>query len=562
MSLGFTKNNIVKVMNEEVNFEQPVVYAIEQGAMDVSYRPSIATSFSNSSITFSNNVPNSQVGISRLIYLSVPFRLVFTGPDNGVPLLNIGSTDSLRFCPLQNVCVDNMQLKINNTTINQNVSDYFEPCMRYLDEDTKRFMFSSAPNFQDTYQEYSSAVGAFNNPLGGYANSGYQLKRGAFEYDVISNTNTSAEVLVTVIEPLVISPLVFQKNSRKALINVESLDFTFSLSNLNRIWSHSNAGGSVISNLQVSVQASPQLFFKFMSPILVGSGSEVPKSIDYQLSLVDRYPTNVGSVPAGSTFSATAQNIQFNSIPSSVYIYCRERESDRTYNTTDTYARIDSMNISFNNQSGILSGCSPHDLYKISQKNGLQYSFYEWREQIGSVLKLDFDKDISLNSDLASGVLGNFQMIVQLTGKNLNTTRAINFDLFIVAVQDGVLNIQKRLAVQTIGNLTREDVLTSRELEVMPEQLVFDEYGGSFLSKLKEGTNLIKKYGKKYAPVVLDNIRKYGPMALEVGEQLLPLLLAMGYDEKTAKQIVKGQGLKGGKLVSAAQKRKMKSRFD
>ena len=93
--------------------------------------------------------------------------------------------------------------------------------------------------------------------------------------------------------------------------------------------------------------------------------------------------TNAGTTVNGATTSFTFPIIQLNQIPDTILIFIRP---PRSYNSPDGgqykrqtgYFSIQSANISFNNQSGILGSCSKEELYNLSKSNGSKQSYQDF----------------------------------------------------------------------------------------------------------------------------------------------------------------------------------------
>jgi hypothetical protein len=133
--------------------------------------------------------------------------------------------------------------------------------------------------------------------------------------------------------------------------------------------------------------------------------------------------------------------LSLQTVPSRLYIACKQSTLGTTstppvspniygapmtsaaYN--ETCACINSVSLTFNNSSGLLSNATPHDLYYISKKNGLKMSFAQWTANsyqtntyapssiplvnnmsYGSVLCIDPSCDLSLPPTLSAGVNG------------------------------------------------------------------------------------------------------------------------------------------------------------
>jgi hypothetical protein len=93
--------------------------------------------------------------------------------------------------------------------------------------------------------------------------------------------------------------------------------------------------------------------------------------------------TNPGTIVNGVNTTFTFPIIQLNQIPDTILIFIRP---PRSYISTDGgqykqqtgYFSIQTVNISFNNQSGILGSCSKEELYNLSKSNGSKQSYQDF----------------------------------------------------------------------------------------------------------------------------------------------------------------------------------------
>lgn len=549
MSLSYKKLNTVKILDPRTDISEDASFGIRMPASQINYQPFVSTNFSTSIINFSANPPSNSVIMVRKVYADVQLQLDFTGTNgSGGNLLNIGVTDSLRAFPLSNGIMETLSVQINNTTNSLNLRDYMDALMRFQSDHDKKYDLSGTPTYQDNYQDYDEGVGANNNPMGAYADNPYISGRGAFEYDIISNTPTAASVIVRFIEPLFLSPLEWSNENSKGLINVSSFTVKMNLGSLYRCWSHSDIGGSTINSIDVEVGNinPPTLYCSFLTPQMTGSGSHVPKTISYSYYDIDRYITSVGIVNSGASSNFLSSNIQLNSVPGRILVFLKRVDSTFSWDSTDTYARIKQIDITFNNISGILSSATEHDLYQISVKNGLKYSWYEWQRKIGSVLAIDFGEDVSLgNPDLASGVLGQFQLMVKGTMENIHPSENISYNVYVVAINEGLMQISKEQSIPQTGVLSRRDVLDTYEKPNVNLLDISDPYGGSFRGKVRSLENFLKS----------DTAKNIGRTALKAAKTITPLLgslMAMGYsiDESNEMISTHASGVLGGREIS------------
>jgi hypothetical protein len=236
--------------------------------------------------------------------------------------------------------------------------------------------------------------------------------------------------------------------------------------------------------------------------------------VSYPYNDITSYPQPVVNLSSGSSTQIVSQNIQFGSVPSAIYIFAREQNSDLNWNKPDTFANISNVQITFDNKSNILSDATEQDLFLLGLKNGLNQSFVQWSKYQGSVLKVNPTVDFGLGN-LAAGVQGSYNFSVRTTIKNVSN-RTINYTLYIVAVQDGVLTLSNRSTVETIGDLTMGDVLSAPVDESNNYKLAKLDVmaGGSWLSSLfSKAKNFFKDVGSK---LVRQGAAQAKNMALDV----------------------------------------------
>jgi len=289
----------------------------------------------------------------------------------------------------------------------------------------------------------------------------------------------------------------------------------------------------------------PVLLILFKTPQILQS---VKDKTSYSFTEYQRYPTQYGNVNAGGSFQVQSSNIQLQFIPQMMLVFARRGNDDADFSTTDTFAYCQNLSINFNNQSGQLSSATAQDLYNLSVSNGCKMSWPEWRDNVGSPVGIMFGKDIGLNSGLAPGLPGQWNL--QITGQFLNISdETINYTMYILTMNEGVFNLSQTQAVPQLGVFSQKDVLDSERLPYVDYEDLRRVSGGNFLDSVKRFVRNIPTYYKEAKPVintVLDAAKTYGPL-------LAPLLLAAGEDGKR-----KGKkGKRGGEMISATELREI-----
>lgn len=474
-------------------------YIIEQGPTNASWQPITTQSYSNNQINFVIVPPSRQTGVSRHMKLAVPFSCSFTGTSSpSAPILGLTSgSDALRCLPLSSV-ISNIAIQLNNASFSYVMSDSVKALLMYRTTDKDQFL-SSTPYMFDQSQEYESLLLSNRNPLSPYSVSQPHLEyRGSFNqfFSSVTNTSTSASFNVTIIEDIYLSPLLFSNlgDESRAWIGLDNIQLTIQFGDLTRILSHAVVSGVTVSTVSVSVSGPPSLYVTYLTP---AANAVIPASISYSFAQVINYSTNYGTVAAGGLFSVTSNNIQLSQIPRMIYVYARRSNNTANYNTTDTFAGLQSLQILFNNKTGLLSTATPEQLYEISCRNGLrQLSYPMWANQVGAVMAIDPVSDLGLNLGEAPGLV-NWSGNLQITAgfQNLSAINTINYTMFVCVVTDGVITIDSGNVIQQVGVVTREDVLErAPELpEVDSRALRHDEaVGGDFISTLRSIGKFVK----------------------------------------------------------------------
>ena len=156
---------------------------------------------------------------------------------------------------------------------------------------------------------------------------------------------------------------------------------------------------------------------------------------------------------------------------------------DMTNTDSDSFFPITGISVNLNNQSGLLSSCSPQQLWKLSIEAGSSQSYNEFRgvqsvndnatgvgasvKTTGSLLVLSPAMSLSLPAMLSSGSIGQFQFQIQITCTNPYAT-AITPEICICCVNSGIMvNAAGSSAIYT-GILTKEMVVSTATEDEVP----------------------------------------------------------------------------------------------
>ena len=398
MSLSYERLPVVEVRDPRTIVENQRQYAVLRSGSQVTMKQWTTTSVSQSSIQFSCPPPSHKIFVDRKVYITLPVRLTFTGTSPpGQVLLNPGC-DAPRAYPFSS-SVDTFQATINNQSMSINMADVIQPLLHYnTDDHLCGSDYSMTPNLLDQSQAYSQLYGTNRSPMAFYGDTldKTMSSRASFPFTVVSNTATQAIIDMVICEPIFMSPYYFGKHDDSAFYNVTTMDFNITfLGNAGfRMWSHDAVSGPGTTITGISWQfnnfISPPFTYTYANQPIMNFTYITPNEtqilpydvpITYPYFDITRYPTDAGNAYApGQSNIIPSNNIQLNSIPRRMYIWCRERNADlySTCANPDTYFQINNINIQFENKNGLLASASKRQLYEMCVKNHCKMTWAQW----------------------------------------------------------------------------------------------------------------------------------------------------------------------------------------
>ncbi len=496
MSLNLPSVPVSKVIDPRLDLNNTRHYVAVKGALVNSWQQYYATNLNDNNVQITANPPNRNIAISRFVLKKFVFGITISGTNtSGGPLLVPGYYASRAF-PI--ACVTSSEgIILNNDTITQSpISQFWPALVRYHNEYDSRFrQLSLTPSMLDQAQQYSDAVNTVRNPLANYFQNSMENTRGGYTgLQVISNASgaTSATLLLTVYEPIMVSPFVFGKGSNEtsALIDIENIAYSCTLNNLSRVMSlvqNQGAPGLInITSIDVTLD-SASLLFEYLTPDPI---NPIPRSLVSSYSSLVSYPTKTSqSIAAGDSVSITMQSVSLSGIPSKIYLFAREDDSVQNAFSSDCFM---SLNPSVNpvtvtwNSNIFMSQATIADLYNVSVMRGCNLSYSQFTNFTGSVLCLRPGLDFGLSSDEAPGLIGQYQLGITAQFTNVRST-AIIPTLYCVVVYEGTFNVINGHCSHMINSLSRSDVLNSTRNSAISFKDAESVYGGDFFSSLKKG---------------------------------------------------------------------------
>jgi hypothetical protein len=284
---------------------------------------------------------------------------------------------------------------------------------------------------------------------------------------------------------------------------------------LSRIWSRSPSAGVTLTSVTPAIGAGtttpPSLLVNYLTPPLSSQGS-IPRQINYQYNKSECFVNdmNVSLLPNTSqTFTNNA--IQLSTVPKCIYIWASRQNSTKTYLTSDTFFKINSLSLNYLNVSGQFSSMSLQDLYQMCVKNGCELSWLEWSGRttsiggaaagigvpvgmVGSVIKLDIS-DLHIPSNVASGMNVNSQLSYTVNVENCNRIDTIGVQLTTVIVYDGLMTIESGSMATQVGVISEADVVETRaeRSNFITQAEARNIYGGSIYGSMGHLARIAKR---------------------------------------------------------------------
>lgn len=435
--------------------------AVKKGPKNILGKEFSPSSFSANGLTFTFFPNSGTTFVDRDIYLRQKFLCVINGIGSLTTgnIIDPGVWSALRSFPLHRI-MSNLTIAVNGTAESISPNNCIPAFERY--SDSNEFLTencSMTPTMPDKLQSYADAYngsdsvrGIVQDPLSSFGNTD-KLQgggRGQFGFGngmtIVGGNNNpgvgiagSVTVEIELTESL-IHPFLkaFHPNST-ALVGIRQIDFTITY--LNDLFKymfsqsdHPNAG--IITSTSVSAPSPPA--FGIMT---YDSAWPIPPVVLYTFPKIVQQSQSVGALNPGEVRDVPYNSFQLGTEPDNQYLFVRENDNNVTITSTNTFAAITNVNVTYDNVNNILSSLSPTQIWKIHTKNGGLLSKTEFEKLTGGCLKLEWTKDIPIPSlDSAPGMMVNKNIQNQITIKNISN-RIINYTAWILVIYKGVLQI-------------------------------------------------------------------------------------------------------------------------
>ena len=410
-----------------------------------------------------------------------------------------------------------IDLEVNGTHISVSPSDYLHELMKYTSSEFRSKYLTESPSYPDTEAGYDLSYGKDDHCLGVMGNVGRhgEQPRGAFG----SSGNGTTVLTYTFTEPLMISPLLIA-GQYEGLSNINKLSVTIRWSaDLLRMFSAvlpakmtgtfgratTNMVSAAGANLNVAV-SSANLLVNYYTP---QSDIQIPNQIVLpytQPQFFSKVFSGANVTASGDTASLQSDSLRLSQIPERMYVFARKNQSSKDINDADCSFEPNTINITWENQVGIMSGVSGQQLFRISRDNGLDSSFADCgfngtsrQDVIGAPMCFVFGKDIPLRDGQTAGQRGSYTLQLSYTGRNTTSATVSDVELCVLIINSGAVVVAPNSCLLTLGNIDAGDVVNAEHHGVEYKDLEQDSLGlgGGWFSKL---SHLAKKgyhYGKK-----------------------------------------------------------------
>lgn len=501
----------IKVIEPRVNVKSDVEknHVVLYGALRVTEQVEPAQSWGSVGAKpvqalFTLNPPSTSTIVDRFIRIRGYFEIK-TDAD-----LELGLNDALRQFPIASI-TDVLNCQINGETLSDNTADKIHALSCYgNDPQSRQESVSTSASAPDAYQQYAdwATYGSAKNPLAKFGESTYD-PRGGFPVEVID----ARTIRVILTEPIFMSPFLsgYGRQS-EGFVNVNQMNLNWRWkSDLSQMLSHSSLGNAITA-VSVSMYQAPELLVNYLTPDLM---ELIPQLQTLPLTKQNEYLKTYDGIADGASQLMISDSIKLSQIPRKLFLFARHKRSTSTHATSDSFLKIDNLNVLWNNQSGLLSNASEQQLYEISRRNGLNLSYGSWSKYRGGVMCIEFGKDIGLLDSEAPGVQGQYTISVQMRTTNVSGA-VFDAEFFMVFLYEGTFSVFENGARASLGNLTQEMVLASKQSDEMDYHQYTDLSGGSFWTELKGFVNKVARgvqsVGKFAAPALSAAFPEFAPV--------------------------------------------------
>ncbi len=354
--------NILRVNDPRLNFETQRTWLAPVGAANVNYQNLNATSKATSQCIWNITAPSPDIAINRKFYIKWPLRVLFSGPIGGEFTGLSGNsavTMGLRAYPISR-STSTLSFTCNNQSYSIYLGQLIDALARYGHAPEDKQQFTYYPNKLDQIVQYpindpnnlitgqTNVPPGVRNPFAAYNENEPYICRNIFNY--LKNFLTlggAAKIAynpylaefppncggfdLEFVEPVFLSPLVWECNEQPAFIGVTQYTVQYIFSDLKNIMCGSmsnshNVAAQTWTDYAVTIVDDPQLLMNYLTP---QPTMDLPDLISYPLCDTERYIKNINDVatylvPISNVIS---DSITFHSVPDRINVFCPKDRS-------------------------------------------------------------------------------------------------------------------------------------------------------------------------------------------------------------------------------------------
>jgi hypothetical protein len=479
-------------------------FPLLKASPNIMYATELASSVSPSGAVITLNIPSKETLVSRRLLLTCTFNVVVAGTNDGksnLPMIQDGYFGYRRYALQQGI--SNINLVIDNASFS---TPYYN-ALSYLHDfnsELQNRRGNMEPSMPDPTQKYADMVGFVANPLASFLNNTAEPTRNLSNSPLTTNLvndakATSSTFTCTLTHELSMSPFIanFNENNYSGFTRCSQIQATFNFSNLERMFS---AVSGAINGVEIkTITITPTAAALTSTYLQPPANYSIPDIVKTRFAHVSVYKTlSSGEVKDGAQVSLTSQAIQFGSMPRMLLIYIAQDSQTSTAFETDGLYGLDhndvnplSIRITNNDK---LSQINTQQLYNMSRKNGLNYSYQDFCKFRGSPILVDMARDLGLQDGEAASVINRTQFVITMRARNY---RAANTPtLHVIAIETGIFTDHKGIKKTELGIFQVDEVKRASSVVRYSSlehggRYVQDEFGGSFLD---DAVSWLRKY--------------------------------------------------------------------
>lgn len=252
---------------------------------------------------------------------------------------------------------------------------------------------------------------------------------------------------------------------------------------------------------------------------------------------------NPGPVAPGATVSLATSSTNLNQIPDLIALWVAPQSDSYTTIQGDYRLPITSLSVNFQGRSGLGTTMSEHELFRLSQRNGLNMDWQTWMGRATSVpaqlslagkylattgpVLLFSVSDLGIG-DLTTGITGSWEFQAVVTVENRSQLSIPNLKVNFVALNSGFMVSNKDgHTTRFLGPLTMAEALTAPAEETRSSLARF--YGRGVFDRIGSYISKGKSFLKDIAPLVGEVKKVAATHGGETGKKAASLLESLGY---------------------------------